>query len=328
MTESPPEWAEKILAADRRAITRAITTVENGDPAAIPLLRHLFPSTGQAFVVGVTGSPGAGKSTLVEKLASEYRRQGSRVGVIAVDPSSPFSGGAILGDRIRMQSLATDEGVYIRSMATRGHLGGLAAATQDAATILDASGYQVVLIETVGVGQDEIEVARLADATVLLLVPGMGDEIQVFKAGIMEIADLFVLNKADRPGAEQLKQQVTTLLSGATRNDGWVPPVIETVATTGDGVTALREGIEQFRTYGGQQNLILRRRKDQWRARLLGLLRQRLFEKAVAGQMDDGSLDRRVEEIMAHRRDPYSIVEELIEEFAQTSQKRSGEPAP
>ena len=316
------------MAADRRAITRAITTVENGDPAAIPLLRHLFPSTGQAFVVGVTGSPGAGKSTLVEKLASEYRRQGSRVGVIAVDPSSPFSGGAILGDRIRMQSLATDEGVYIRSMATRGHLGGLAAATQDAATILDASGYQVVLIETVGVGQDEIEVARLADATVLLLVPGMGDEIQVFKAGIMEIADLFVLNKADRPGVEQLKQQVTALLSGATRNDGWVPPVLEMVATTGEGVTALREGIEQFRTYGGQKNLILRRRKDQWRARLLGLLRQRLFEKAVAGQMDDGSLDRRVEEIMAHRRDPYSIVEELIEEFAQTSQKRSGEPGP
>ena len=271
------------MAADRRAITRAITTVENGDPAAIPLLRHLFPSTGQAFVVGVTGSPGAGKSTLVEKLASEYRRQGSRVGVIAVDPSSPFSGGAILGDRIRMQSLATDEGVYIRSMATRGHLGGLAAATQDAATILDASGYQIVLIETVGVGQDEIEVARLARATVLLLVPGMRDEIQVFKADIMEIADLFVVNKADRPGAEQLKQQVTALLAGATRNDAWLPPVLKTVATTGEGVTALRKGTEQFRTYGGQQNLRLRRRMEQWRARLLGLLRQRLFEKAVAG---------------------------------------------
>jgi LAO/AO transport system kinase len=321
MTESIPEWAEKVLAADRRAITRAITAIENGDRAAIPLLRYLFPSFGKACVVGVTGSPGAGKSTLVEQLASEYRRQGSRVGVIAVDPSSPFSGGAILGDRIRMQSLATDEGVYIRSMATRGHLGGLAAATQDAAAILDASGYQVVLIETVGVGQDEIEVARLADVTVLLLVPGMGDEIQVFKAGIMEIADLFVVNKADRPGAEQLGQQVVAL-----RNDGWVPPVLKTVATTGEGVTALRKGIEQFRTYGGQPNLRLRRRKEQWRARLLGLLRQRLFERAMAGQMDDGALDRHVADIMEHRRDPYSVVEELIEEFVQASQKRSGEP--
>ena len=328
MTDSPSEWAEKIFATDHRAITRAITAVENNDAVAVPLLKRLFARTGRAFVVGITGAPGAGKSTLVEKLALEYRQQGIRVGIIAVDPSSPFSGGAILGDRIRMQSLVTDEGVYIRSMATRGHLGGLAAATQDAVSILDAAGYHFVLIETVGVGQDEVEVARLADATVLLLVPGMGDEIQVFKAGVMEIADLFVVNKADRPGAEQLGQQVRALLAGAARREEWVPSVITTVATTGEGVAALREGIEQFRTYGEQRNLKHRRRKEQWRARLLELLRQRLFQKAVAGYLDDGSFDRHVEAIMQRSRDPYSVIEELIGEFVRASRPQAGEGRP
>ena len=203
MSDLLPAWAEKVFAGDRRAIARAISAVESGEAAGIQLLKLLFPKSGGAYVIGVTGSPGAGKSTLVEKLAGEYRRAGLQVGIIAVDPTSPFSGGAILGDRIRMQALSTDEGVYIRSMATRGHLGGLTAAAQDVVTILDAAGCQVVLIETVGVGQDEVEIARHADVTALLLVPGMGDDVQTFKAGVMEIADLYVINKADRPGAEE-----------------------------------------------------------------------------------------------------------------------------
>jgi LAO/AO transport system kinase len=226
MPDTINEWAEKILAGNRRAVARGISAVENGDAAGIALLKRVFPSSGRAQVVGITGSPGAGKSTLVEKLAADYRLSGLRVGIIAVDPTSPFSGGAILGDRIRMQSLSDDDGVYIRSMATRGQLGGLAPTTQDVVTLLDAAGCDVVLIETVGVGQDEVEVARLADTTVLLLVPGMGDDVQTFKAGVMEIADLYVINKADRGGAERVEQEVTAMLSLTARPDGWRPPIV------------------------------------------------------------------------------------------------------
>ena len=197
MTDTHAAWADQILAGNRRAIARGISAVENGDPAASPLLKILFPRSRRAHLIGVTGSPGAGKSTLVEKLALEYRQKGNRVGILAVDPTSPFTGGAILGDRIRMRALAGDPEVFLRSMATRGQLGGLAPATQDVAAILEAAGCSVILIETVGVGQDEIEVARLADMTLLLLVPGMGDDVQTFKAGVMEIADVFVINKAD-----------------------------------------------------------------------------------------------------------------------------------
>ena len=236
MPETDHDFVDKLVAGDRRAIGRAISLVESRDPAAVALLRELFPKAGRAWVMGITGSPGAGKSTLVEKLAIEYRRRGGRVGILAVDPTSPFSGGAILGDRVRMQSLAGDPGVYIRSMATRGQLGGLAPTTQDAVTILDAAGCEIILIETVGVGQDEVEVARLADATVLLLVPGLGDDIQTFKAGVMEIADLYVVNKADRLEADRVEQEVTAMLSLACRPDGWRPPIIKTVATTGQGL--------------------------------------------------------------------------------------------
>ncbi len=242
MPEIDHGFVEKILAGDRRAIARALTSVENHDSGAVPLLRELFPKAGRARVTGLTGSPGAGKSTLAEKLAEEYRRQGRRVGILAVDPTSPYSGGAILGDRVRMQSLSNDPGVYIRSMATRGQLGGLAPTTQDAVTILDAAGYEIILIETVGVGQDEVEVARLADVTVLLLVPGLGDDIQTFKAGVMEIADLYVINKSDRPGAERVEQEVTAMLSLASRADGWRPPIVKTVATTAQGVAGAHRG--------------------------------------------------------------------------------------
>jgi LAO/AO transport system kinase len=312
MPDTIHEWATKILAEDRRALARAISAVENREPAGIELLKQLFPQTGQAEVIGITGSPGAGKSTLVEKLAGEYRRSGVRVGIVAVDPTSPFSGGAILGDRIRMQSLSGDEGVYIRSMATRGQLGGLAPATHDVVTILDAAGCGVVLIETVGVGQDEVEVARLADTTVLLLVPGMGDDVQTFKAGVMEIADLFVVNKADRPGTERVEQEVAAMLSVAARPDGWRPPIVETVATTGQGIAALREALAKFRAFGDAGPVKKLRRREHWRARLLDLLRQTLFERVAEGPLRDGSMDCYIDDLLAQRSDPYSVVEEII----------------
>lgn len=316
MTDREQLWFDRIVAGDRRAIASAISAVENNAPEAAALLRKLFPRTGNAFVIGITGSPGAGKSTLVEKLAGAYRAQGLRVGIVAVDPTSPFSGGAILGDRIRMQSLFADEGVYIRSMATRGHLGGLAPAAQDVVTILDAAGCRVVLIETVGVGQDEVEVARHADATVLLLVPGMGDDVQTIKAGVMEIADLYVINKADRPGTERVEQEVAAMLSLSPRRDGWQPPVLRTVATTGEGIEGLREALDQFRQASEQSPLRRERQREQWRARLLELLRQELFQKALA-RLPDSAIEAQLATLLERRSDLHSAVEQLIAEFQQ-----------
>src|SRR3984885_12570572 len=223
----------KILAGDPRALARAATAIENRSPAAESLLKELFPHTGQTTVVGITGAPGAPKSPPTDQLIQEFRREDKAVGVIAVDPTSPYTGGAVLGDRIRMLSHHADPGVFIRSMATRGHLGGLRVGPTDLALLLDAAGKEVVIIETVGVGQDEVEVARLADVTVVVLVPGMGDDVQAIKAGIMEIADVFVINKADQPGADQLEREIKANQSLSTRKDGWVPPVIHTVATDG-----------------------------------------------------------------------------------------------
>jgi GTPase len=313
MKHANQEWARKVLSGDRRAIAQAISAVEKGEPAGRELLKLVFNKTGNSFVIGITGSPGAGKSTLVEKLAVDYRAGGARVGIIAVDPTSPFSGGAILGDRIRMHSLAGDEGVYIRSMATRGQLGGLAPSTFDAVSILDAAGCQVVMIETVGVGQDEVEVARLAEATVLLLVPGMGDDVQTFKAGVMEIADLFVINKADHPGAERVEQEITAMLAISTPRDGWQPPIVRTVATTGEGIPTLRQKLEAFRAFG-KQGMGETRRREQVRARLLELLRQELFERMVRERLQGGRLEARVDELLLRKRDPHSLVEELIAE--------------
>jgi len=312
MSESLGDWPQKILAGDRRAIARAISTLESGGREGSELLKTIFPYSGRAQVIGVTGAPGTGKSTLVEKLALEYRRRQFFVGIVAVDPTSPFSGGAILGDRIRMQGLSTDDGVYIRSMATRGHLGGLAPAAHDVVTVLEAAGCQVVLIETVGVGQDEVEVAQLADATLLLLVPGMGDDVQTFKAGVMEIADLFVINKADQPGAERVEQELLAMLSISPRQDAWQPPILKTVATAGEGVGLVCEALGRFRVFGESSNLALRRQREKWRARILALLRQRLFEKVVDEQLSDGVLDLQIEEAIQRRRDPHSIVEEMV----------------
>jgi LAO/AO transport system kinase len=312
MPEIVQAFVEKILAGDRRAIGRAISSVENRDASAVTLLRELFANAGRARVVGITGSPGAGKSTLVEKLAGELRGRGGRVGILAVDPTSPFSGGAILGDRVRMQSLAHDPGVYIRSMATRGQLGGLAPTTQDAVTILDAAGCETVLIETVGVGQDEVEVARLADTTVLLVVPGLGDDIQTFKAGVMEIADVFVINKADRAGADRVEQEVSAMLSLASSPDGWRPPIVKTVATTGQGIPELLQVLDQFEVFSEKSNVTARRRREHCRSRLLDLLRQTLFERALATPLLDSSLDQHLADLLSHGRSPHEVVEEII----------------
>src|SRR5216684_947376 len=240
---------DRITAGDQNAVARAISKVEDGAADAAELMKKVFPRTGRALIIGITGAPGAGKSTLVDKLAAFYRRQGDRVGIIAVDPTSPFTGGAILGDRIRMQTLSLDKGVFIRSMATRGNLGGLARASVEAVAILDAAGFEKIIVETVGVGQDEIEIAKAADVCVVVLVPGMGDDVQTMKAGIMEIGDVLVINKADRDGVLRTEKELEALLSLSTRADEWQPPIVKTVAIENKGIEDLASAIEGSRVF-------------------------------------------------------------------------------
>jgi GTPase len=313
------DWISKLRSGDARALARAISVVENRAPGWSELLKALFPHTGKARVIGMTGPPGAGKSTLVDQLAKHYRKENRTIGIIAVDPTSPYTGGAILGDRIRMQDHYGDPGIYIRSMATRGSLGGLARATADAATVLDASGRDLVMIETVGVGQDEIDIVRLADVTVVILVPGMGDDVQAIKAGIMEIADIFVINKSDREGAERVEREIRALQSLAMRHDKWTPPIVKTVASDGVGTAELAEAIADYETYLKQENLLLKKNVENWQERLIEMLRDAMLEKA-RGQMDGASLARYAAEIAEHKRDPYSLVEEIVA----ASEKRGG----
>jgi len=303
---------QDLLKGDTRALSRVITRVENRSADSLDILRQLFPHTGKSQIIGVTGSPGSGKSTLVDRLAAEFRKKNNTVGIIAVDPSSPFTGGAILGDRIRMQTPGVDPGVYIRSMATRGHLGGLAAATADVAAVLEAAGKDPVLIETVGVGQDEIDIVRLAEISIVVLVPGMGDDIQALKAGIMEIGDIFVINKCDRPGVEKMERAILGLLSLGHRADGWQPPIVKTTATKGEGVAELLEAIDRY--YVFFRNSISRSRKKQEaeRQRLINLLEERLVNTVVEQIFPDGELNDLVSAIAERRQDPYSVVEQII----------------
>jgi LAO/AO transport system kinase len=302
---------EQLRSGDVRALSRVISAVENRSHGSSEMLKALFAHSGQARILGLTGPPGAGKSTLVDQLARYYRKADRSVGIIAVDPTSPFTGGAILGDRIRMQEHFSDPGIFIRSMATRGSLGGLARATADVAMVLDASGRDVVMIETVGVGQDEVDIVRLADITVVILVPGMGDDVQTIKAGIMEIADIFVINKSDRDGAERVEREIRALQSLAIRSDKWTPPIIKTVATEGKGIESLAEAIKSYEEYLQKNNLFEQRKIKNWEQRLLEMLRDTFLEKAHQ-QIGDGTLSRYAGEIVKRERDPYSVVEEIV----------------
>jgi len=275
------------------------------------MLKALFPQSGRARILGLTGPPGAGKSTLVDQLARHYRKADRTIGIIAVDPTSPYTGGAILGDRIRMQEHFSDPGIFIRSMATRGSLGGLARTTADVAMVLDASGRDVVMIETVGVGQDEVDIVRLADITVVILVPGMGDDVQTIKAGIMEIADIFVINKSDRDGAERVEREIRALQSLAIRSDKWTPPIIKTVSTEGKGIESVAEAIKSYEEYLQKNNLFDQRKIKHWEQRLLEMLRDSFLEKAYR-QIGEGTLSRYAGEIVKRERDPYSVVEEIV----------------
>ncbi|MDQ3652747.1 MAG: methylmalonyl Co-A mutase-associated GTPase MeaB [Acidobacteriota bacterium] len=303
---------ERILAGDTRAVARAISKVEDHTPDAAALMKAIFPQTGRGMVVGITGSPGAGKSSLVDRLAGLYRQRGDRVGIVAVDPSSPFTGGAILGDRIRMQTLGLDPGVFIRSMATRGQLGGLARATVDAVAVLDAAGYGKIIVETVGVGQDEVEIVKTADVSVVVLVPGMGDDIQAIKAGIMEIGDVFVINKADRDGVLRTEKELEALLSLAHRDDMWQSPIVKTVATESKGIAELADAIAGYYEFqkGAEPGRARRNAIARWR--ITELLRERLLANALEADGTSQRIDALAAEVADKQRDPYSAVDEIL----------------
>lgn len=304
---------DRLAAGDTRAVARAISKVEDLSQDASQLMKQVFPLTGRGLIIGITGAPGAGKSSLVDKLATYYRKQGERVGIVAVDPSSPFSGGAILGDRIRMQTLGLDPGVFIRSMATRGNLGGLARTTVDAVSILDAAGYEKIIVETVGVGQDEVEVVKAADVSVVVLVPGMGDDIQAIKAGIMEIGDVFVINKADREGVLRTQKELEALLNLAHRPDMWNPPIVKTIATESKGIEDLSAAIDSYLDFqrSGSKNMERRTAIAKWR------LTELLQERLLSDLMNENGTNERLEELSVKIADktidPYTAVEELLQ---------------
>jgi LAO/AO transport system kinase len=312
MTTLTHSAAQKILHGDVRSISRAITAIENHSPEAEQLLKELFPHTGHAYLTGITGAPGTGKSTLVDRLAAAHRKNQETVGIVAVDPTSPYSGGAILGDRIRMQGHAGDNGIFIRSMATRGFLGGLARSTAEVALLLDAAGKRQVLIETVGVGQDEIDIVRLADCVLVVLVPGLGDDIQNMKAGLMEIGDIFVLNKADREGADRLEEQLHAMLSLVMPRDGWHPPVVRTVATENRGIDELAATIAKFRRHFESTGERQKKHIEHWQNRLIEILESRLLEKVLRGKQGEARLRAAAEAVASRRLDPFSAVSQLL----------------
>jgi LAO/AO transport system kinase len=305
------DLAASVLAGDRRAVARLLTLVENAPVEARRLLATLYPHTGHAHVIGVTGAPGTGKSTLVNQMTLELRRRGRTVGIIAVDPTSPFSGGAILGDRIRMQDVAGDPGVFIRSMATRGSLGGLARATADAIRVLDAFGRDIILVETVGVGQAEVEIARAAHTTVVLQIPTLGDDIQILKAGILEIADVLVINKADLPGTERVRAALSMMLDLGARSNDWRPPIIETIAVQGLGIAAVIDAVEQHLAYLKDGGRLAQRERQRVHDEIVSLLRDNLTARTLAA-LPEGALDSLVQRVCRRQIDPYAAVQEII----------------
>jgi len=312
MSADVEAWSEQIRKGDVRAVARAITAIEDRGAQSEELLQRLFAHTGRAFVIGITGAPGTGKSTLVDRLASYYRGAGDQVGIIAVDPTSPYTGGAILGDRIRMQGHAGDSGIFIRSMATRGFLGGLARTTGEVAMVLDAAGKQFILVETVGVGQDEVDIVRLADCTLVLLVPGLGDDVQSMKAGLMEIADIFVLNKSDRDGSDRLEAELTATLHLAPEREGWKPRIVRTVATENKGVDELALAINEFRKHCSSQIGSIENKIQHWKRRLAVLTEDLLLRSAISDPAGESLLDRLARDVAARRKDPYAAARELL----------------
>jgi len=303
---------EGVLSGDYRSLAKAMTLIEREDPAAERVLADVYGSTGNARIVGITGPPGAGKSTLISGMAKHYRRQHKRIGIVAVDPTSPFSGGAILGDRIRMAELYTDRGVFIRSMATRGFMGGLAKATNDVVDLLDAAGFDMVLVETVGVGQDEVEVIRTVQTNVVVLVPGMGDDIQAIKAGIMEIGDIFVVNKADRPGAEKTVTEVTMMMSLVEEHGDWLPPIVKTIASRGEGIAELDDALQKHFAYLAASGELDRRNRERVRIRIETLLKEKFMGRLIGETLSETDYARIVDDVLRKRSNPHDAADDVL----------------
>ena len=319
------DLTKRILDGDIRAASRLMRDIDDQIPSSLKALKELYPKTGKAYIIGITGAPGSGKSTIVDKMVDFFRKEGKTVGIVAVDPTSPFSGGAILGDRIRMQRHSTDEGVFIRSLATRGWLGGLSRSTQDIVNVMDAMGKEIVLVETVGVGQDEVEIVNTAHTSIVLLVPGMGDDIQAIKAGIIEIGDLFVINKSEREGADKLERDLRMVLEmGKKREKGWTPLILKTEALLGKGMAELMEGISQHRQALEQSEAMKEKMRERAKATFLGILESEVMSHFLRKIERDGKWKAILDDLASRRTDPYSLVEQMMAREIVHHQERGG----